>query len=102
MGPTGRHAVLQIHPTRRCNLRCLHCYSDSSPDEQRELPVETLVDAIHDAAQLGYTALAVSGGEPLLYAPLARLLEAAESHGMVRTVTTNGMLPTNERIALLA
>jgi hypothetical protein len=28
---TGARAVLQVHPTRRCNLTCVHCYSDSGP-----------------------------------------------------------------------
>jgi hypothetical protein len=31
MGPTGQHRVLQIHPTRQCNLQCLHFYSLSGP-----------------------------------------------------------------------
>lgn len=43
---------------------------------------------------LGYRQLAVSGGEPLLYKSLPALLGLARTLGMVTTVTTNGMLVT--------
>ena len=33
MACTRGSRILQIHPTRRCNLRCLHCYSLSGPEE---------------------------------------------------------------------
>lgn len=95
-------AYLQVHPTRRCNLRCLHCYSASGPDvaETTELPV--LQRAVADAAALGYDVLAVSGGEPTLYRPLDDLLRTARSHGMRTTVTSNGMLLTGRRLSELA
>lgn len=94
--------VLQIHPTRRCNLRCLHCYSLSGPQEREELPVEMLLSAIDDAAAEGYDAVSVSGGEPLLYKELAGLLARAKSHGMLAAMTTNGMLLTERRVEPLA
>ncbi|MGX4735975.1 radical SAM protein [Kitasatospora griseola] len=95
-------AFLQVHPTRRCNLRCLHCYSSSGPDvaETTELPV--LQRAVADAAALGYDVLGVSGGEPTLYRPLDELLRTARSHGMRTTVTSNGMLLTGRRLSELA
>lgn len=100
-GPAGSLPVLQIHPTRRCNLRCLHCYSDSSPDVREVLEPELVLGAIADAASLGFRVLAVSGGEPLLYAPLPHILRAAHEHGLATTVTTNGMLLDKRRLAML-
>ena len=44
MPATGCHRFLQVHPTRRCNLRCLHCYSESGPDRRDELPLAYLTD----------------------------------------------------------
>lgn len=90
-GPAGRLPALQIHPTRRCNLRCLHCYSQSGPEVTEQLDLELLLRTIGDAADLGYRVLAVSGGEPLLYEPLPAVLRAAHECGLVTTVTTNGM-----------
>jgi MoaA/NifB/PqqE/SkfB family radical SAM enzyme len=102
MGPTGsRYRILQIHPTRRCNLRCLHCYSVSGPEERDQLSAELLREAITDGAAAGYTVAGFSGGEPLLYKPLHELLEHAHACGMLTTVTSNGMLLTERKLALL-
>ncbi len=102
MGPTESCGfpvrIVQIHPTRRCNLRCLHCYSHSGPGESEELPVSLLQRAVTDASEHGYTVLGLSGGEPVLYRELPRLLEHARTLGMVTTVTSNGMLLDQRRL----
>jgi len=98
-GPTGRHTIIQVHPTRRCNLRCLHCYSSSGPEVKEELDEVVLARAIRAAKSLGYSALGVSGGEPLLYEPLGRVLDVAHEAGFVTTVTSNGMLLNDRAMA---
>jgi Fe-coproporphyrin III synthase len=101
-GPTGSDIrVVQVHPSLRCNLRCLHCYSESSPQEARELPLALLKDALSDLGLEGYNVLGVSGGEPLLYHSLAELLAHARSLGMLTSLTSNGMLLSQQRIAEL-
>lgn len=90
-GPTAA-PIFHLHPLLRCNLRCLHCYSDSSPQEAAALPLDSALGALDMAAAWGYGVLAVSGGEPLLYPGLARLLAHAQSLGMSRSVVTNGLL----------
>jgi len=102
MGPTGdKVRVLQIHPTRRCNLRCLHCYSSSAPEERDVFPIALLRGAVTDAAAEGYTVAGFSGGEPILYKQLSELLEHAHACGLLTTVTSNGMLLNEERIEML-
>ena len=97
MGPIGDAVrVIQLHPSLRCNLRCAHCYSSSSPDSGRSLPVETIEHFLTEAAEEDFNAIGISGGEPLLYQPLARLLKSARALGYRATVTTNG-LPLNAR-----
>jgi Fe-coproporphyrin III synthase len=94
--------VLQVHPTRLCNLTCLHCYSRSSPKSRRDvIPGRTLSGAIRDAARLGYNVLGVSGGEPLLYPELREILSTGRAEGMLTTVTSNGMLLDERRVAVL-
>ena len=100
--PTGIAPVLQLHPTRRCNLACAHCYSSSGPAVREELGLDLLTACLEDAAALGYRQLAVSGGEPLLYRPLAQLLARARALGMLTTITSNGMFATPERWRPLA
>jgi len=102
MGPTGdSYRVLQIHPSRRCNLRCLHCYSSSGPEERGEISVALLRDALTEASEEGYTVAGVSGGEPLLYKPLHELLQHAHECNMLTTVTSNGMLLDERRLETL-
>lgn len=103
MGPTGDAVnVIQIHPTRRCNLRCQHCYSSSAPEESGELPLALLERFLGEAAREGFNAVGLSGGEPLMYRPLPRLLETARALGFYTTVTTNGLLLSERRLAALA
>lgn len=102
MGVTGGRAILQIHPTRRCNLRCLHCYSESGPWVDATTPVDVLRQVVGDAADLGFEVVGVSGGEPLLYRPLPELLRTAKEAGLRTTVTSNGMLLTERRLSELA
>jgi len=94
--------IIQIHPTRRCNLRCLHCYSFSAPEERDQLSREILEDVLEDAAALGYKVASFSGGEPVLYPGLGRLLLHAKELGFRTTVTSNGMLLDQKRMAMLA
>lgn len=102
MGPTGdAYRILQVHPTKRCNLRCLHCYSSSSPDEATALPFDLLQQLLTDASNMGYNVASFSGGEPLLYEHLQASLAHARRCGMITTVTSNGMLLDERRLNLL-
>src|ERR1022692_2885761 len=102
MNWTGCHQrVLQVHPSRRCNLKCLHCYSTSGPREVDDLDRHLLLGAIRDAACEGYNVVSVSGGEPLLYSGLPELLHQAKQLGLRTTVTTNGILLNRRRLSML-
>lgn len=102
MGPTGEHRVVQIHPTRRCNLECLHCYSSSSPRASDSLPAETLAPLLHALADEGYTWASFSGGEPLVYPALAEVLGHARRAGLRTGVVTNGILLSPRRLDAIA
>lgn len=101
-GPTGIAPILQVHPTRRCNLACAHCYTESGPKASQQLPLALLCDVIDDAAMLGYGQLAVSGGEPMLYEALPALLAHARHRGLLTSLTSNGLLMTPRRWAAVA
>ncbi|WP_225715372.1 radical SAM/SPASM domain-containing protein [Bradyrhizobium semiaridum] len=98
MGFIRSARIVQIHPTRRCNLRCLHCYSDSSPEAGDELPPELVTRVLGEAATLGYDVVSVSGGEPFMYQPLPRLLAAAKAAGMRTQLVSNGLAITPSRL----
>jgi MoaA/NifB/PqqE/SkfB family radical SAM enzyme len=88
-GPTGQR-ILQIHPTLRCNLQCVHCYSSSGPWIRDHLALDLVVAAVTDAIRIGCGALSVSGGEPFLYPGLKDVLAVAHCGGMKTSVTSNG------------
>jgi MoaA/NifB/PqqE/SkfB family radical SAM enzyme len=94
--------VLQIHASLKCNLSCAHCYSLSSPAAEGALPLEAVFRLIEDAAELGYRAVAFSGGEPLIDPRLAEQLRRARALGLGASVTTNGTLLDPARLAALA
>ena len=94
--------MLQVHPTRRCNIACAHCYTSSGPTAREVLPLGLLSECLVEAYELGYRQLAVSGGEPMIYRPLPALLALGRELGMVTTVTSNGMLLSPARWKPLA
>ncbi len=89
--------LVQIQPTLRCNLRCLHCYSESGPQRHEELQLSSLKDFLIEARQLGYSYVGISGGEPLLWQNLEEFLDFAKSSGFSTSLSTNGTMLTRER-----
>lgn len=103
LGPTaGAAALVQIHPTLNCNLACAHCYSTSSPQRREALDADRLERFLGEARAAGYEAVGFSGGEPLVYTPLPRILAAAHCLGLVTSVTTNGLLLDERRLGAIA
>jgi len=79
--------------SRRCNLHCVHCYSDS---ENRDYPGELSLDEgrslLDDLAQFHVPALLLSGGEPLYHPHVFDWAEYARRLGLRLTLSTNGTL----------
>lgn len=93
-----KHRTLQIHVTRKCNLKCLHCYSMSGPEETEMLPIAALKELVNDAAELGYSFVTLSGGEPFLYPHMRELLAHAKGLGLKTGAVTNGMFLDQRRL----
>jgi Fe-coproporphyrin III synthase len=89
--------TIQIHPTRKCNLACLHCYSSSSPNMKEMLDIEALKRFLEIAFAHGYNNISVSGGEPFLYSHLAEMLQFTKALGYQNTMASNGMLLQSDR-----
>lgn len=83
-----------------CNLRCVHCYADSSPRKGNgNLSVEKWKCIISEAACLGAKWIQLIGGEPLLYGKknIFELVSTAEAarYAFIE-VFTNGTLIDDE------
>ena len=94
--------VVHLHPTRLCNLACLHCYSNSAPQQNAALGLASLLPALSVLRAEGYTVISLSGGEPLAYAPLRNLVERAQAEGFRVTMITNGLLATERMDVVLS
>jgi radical SAM protein with 4Fe4S-binding SPASM domain len=88
-----RRPIVVWNITRRCNLKCIHCYSDS---DAREYPGELTWDqcrgVVDDLAQFGVPGVLLSGGEPLIHPRFFDLAAYARSKGLRLTLSTNGTL----------
>jgi Fe-coproporphyrin III synthase len=89
--------TIQIHPTRKCNLSCLHCYSSSGPGFKNMLDIEALKKFLVYAKEHGFNNLSISGGEPFLYDKLEELFIFSRELGYQNTMASNGMLLPSAR-----
>ena len=96
MGPT-QTPIIQLHPSRRCNLACTHCYSSSGPTETESIPTTLLVEAIEQANSQGYRVASFSGGEPFLYCGLMEALVRCKQLSMRTSVVSNGYFTRTKR-----
>ncbi|KCZ71515.1 putative heme d1 biosynthesis radical SAM protein NirJ1 [Candidatus Methanoperedens nitroreducens] len=85
--------VVVWNMTRRCNLRCIHCYAQSRDIEYKgELTTQQGMELIDDLARFGAPVILFSGGEPLMHPDLPLLAQYARSKGMRAVISTNGTL----------
>ncbi len=83
--------------TRRCNLKCVHCYSHSADREyDGQMTTDQGYALLEDLAEFGSPVILFSGGEPLIRPDLFDLASRAVSLGMRAVVSTNGTLITEE------
>ncbi len=76
--------------TNRCNFSCRHCLRQSSRPE--DLSLEIAEKILRDAQRFGFTHIALTGGEPLVYPHLKQLIERIVYHGYKFSLVTNGYL----------
>jgi MoaA/NifB/PqqE/SkfB family radical SAM enzyme len=94
------HVVLaHLIPIRRCNLSCAYC--NEYDDVSKPIPLEVMFQRVDKLAELGATAITLSGGEPLLHPELEQILSRIRRHGALTGLITNGYLLTRERIQKL-
>ena len=87
--------------TKRCNLRCSHCYLDASEltEGKGDLPTSDAKRIIDEIASLNPSAMLIfTGGEPLLRNDCMELFSYAASKGFTVVVGTNGTLLSDSNV----
>jgi pyrroloquinoline quinone biosynthesis protein E len=88
--------------TYRCLLHCPYCSNPVEHAMDREgLDASIWELVIDDAAELGVVQLQLTGGEPLLYPDLERLVVRARSCELYTTLVTSGVPLERERLSVL-
>ena len=89
--------VVVWNVTRRCNLKCVHCYAhadaSAAPDELTHAEGLAL---LNDLKSFGVPVVLFSGGEPLMRPDLSELVSHTVASGMRAVISTNGTLITRE------
>jgi len=99
---THKRPVVVWNMTRRCNLKCIHCYSSSRNIRYKnELTMDEGKNLISDLAAFRSPVILFSGGEPLMREDLPELAGFAVDQGMRAVISTNGTLLTKKTVNIL-
>lgn len=86
-----------IEVTEKCNLRCIHCYEESSPQVKKRMELEDFKKVINELCKINVKKIQIIGGEPLILGDeLKCMIDFAYGKFDLIEVFTNGTLMTEE------
>jgi radical SAM protein with 4Fe4S-binding SPASM domain len=88
----NRFHNLAIEITRRCNLKCRHCFLDAGKADPHELNLVEIKEVIGQAKAAGGTSISLGGGEPLLRNDWEEIVQFALSQDLLVAIGSNGTL----------
>ncbi len=92
-----RRPIVVWNLTRTCNLKCVHCYTDSEAQAYSgELDTDQCKAVLDDLAAFEVPAVLFSGGEPLVRKDFFELAAHARGLGLHVVISTNGTLIDQE------
>ncbi|HEY5573098.1 MAG TPA: radical SAM protein, partial [Anaerolineales bacterium] len=93
-----RPSLISWNLTKKCNLRCPHCYMEAGRKAEDELTTEECLELIGEMKALGTEMLILTGGEPLLRKDIYEIARYASDQRIWVVMGTNGVLIT-DRVA---
>ena len=96
---TSHPVLVQIIPTRFCNLSCAYCNEYDKVSEP--VPLAEMERRIDHLGRLGTAMIGISGGEPLTHPELDDVIRRIRKTGAIAGMITNGFLLSPERILRL-
>jgi pyrroloquinoline quinone biosynthesis protein E len=97
----ARPYVLVAELTYRCPLRCAYCSNPTESARGRGLDAADWLRLLGEAEALGVVQVHFTGGEPLLYSELTRLVARARELELYSNLITSGVPLTRTRLAEL-
>jgi MoaA/NifB/PqqE/SkfB family radical SAM enzyme len=83
---TGDGIRVAVEVTRRCNLRCPHCFVTR---DRQTPPLEALLPVLEGLSDVHCKKVIVTGGEPLVRRDLERIVEVCAAQGMLVDLNSN-------------
>lgn len=80
-----------IEITRRCNLRCPHCFVEGGTRRNREMSTERILALLDEWAEMGVFSVVITGGEPTIHPDFVTITRYAHELGFTVGIATNGM-----------
>jgi MoaA/NifB/PqqE/SkfB family radical SAM enzyme len=94
--------TLDINPTDKCNLKCIHCWQRAfgKIDSSYELPDNKLLEIVKEAIKIGVEEFEITGGgESLMRKELTlKIMELIKRNKKFGNITTNGSLFNSDDI----
>lgn len=88
--------------TERCNLRCLHCFQESTPLVKEDFPpLEKLYSLFDEIEYLEVETLKISGGELLMHPQIKEILAYLANKRFKKSLLTNAILIDDDIINIL-
>ena len=100
--PPAKLDFVWIEVLSECNLMCLHCYAEASPQQMARPGTREVLEWMDQAATLGCRSIQVTGGECTLRDDLQDLLTYARPKFETVEIFTNATLLTPALIRFLA
>jgi radical SAM protein with 4Fe4S-binding SPASM domain len=97
---TPIHAAIEL--TYKCNLRCRHCYVDSTSDSKKQLSLDQIHQVFEKLNGWGVRVIELTGGEPTIHPDFPEILQTSFDYFDLIAVVTNGTHMTNELLNVIA
>lgn len=96
---------VQFEITYRCNIHCVHCYTDpfNTPVRlRREMSFDEILRLFDELQEAGVLWMLLTGGEALVHPRFREIYSAAKKRGFLITLFSNGTTVTDELADFLA
>ena len=96
---------VQFEITYRCNIHCVHCYTDpfNTPAHLRkELTLDQLLKIFDELAEAGVLWMLLTGGEAFVHPQFKRIYLEAKARGFIVSLFSNGTVITEDLADFLA
>lgn len=92
---------ISMNLTKKCNLRCIQCFSNSGELKEKELTTKQMYNLFSKMREHGTFYICLGGGEPLTRPDLIDILKDGKKKQLAVSIVSNGLLLTKELIEQL-